>query len=139
MTDFNLTPEEEVDLERYMTGGTSGSIPEEKHNSHKFLHDVLVTKDTTKVGYLKEEEVGLPKLPIRTLKELALFCEDIADMKEFADYFKKESEIVTSTSLSKDAKLLELAVITRRELADVTKKRKTNKGWFRKKDEKEEE
>ena len=47
---------------------------------------------------------------------------------------KKQSEILTSTSLSKEAKLLELAVVSRREVADVTKKpRKENSSWFKRK------
>ena len=37
-----------------------------------------------------------------------------------------------STSLSKDAKLIELAVMQRREIADVTKRpMKENRGWFK--------
>ena len=58
---------------------------------------------------------------------------NIAEEEDWADYFKAKSEILTSTSLSKDAKLLELAVVSRREVADVTPKRQINTGWFKKK------
>lgn len=133
-----LTPEEKQELEQYVTG--SSPMPEEKHNVHKFLHEVAESNDTTKTGYLSEEEVGTPKLPTRTLKSLALYCDHIANMPYFADYFNAESEIVTSTSLSKDAKLLTLAVTSVRHLADVTPKvKKKNKGWFRKKGSKRNE
>lgn len=66
-----------------------GTVPtgEEKQTVHAFLFNVARADDTTKLGYLREEEIGLPKLPIRTLKELALFCEDIASMKYMANYF----------------------------------------------------
>lgn len=131
-----LTSEEEKELADYLTGtsGYGAAQPEEKHNVHKFLHDVVTTKDTTKLGYLTEDELGTSILPVRTCKELALFCEEIAGMAYFSEYFNKESEIITSTSLSKGGKLIDLAVVTRRELADVTKKeRKINKGWFQKK------
>jgi hypothetical protein len=134
---LDLTPEEQIQIENFLRGGMAGgsSQPEEKHNVHKFLHDVVEAEDTTKLGYLKEEEIGLPKLPLRTLKELALFCKDIAGMTYFGEYFDKQAEIMTSTSLSKDAKLLELSVVQRRELGDITRKKvmKENKGWFKKK------
>ena len=126
-----LTQEEEQALEE---AGYGASTQEQPQNTHTFLHNVAITDDTTKLGFLKEEELGLPRLPIRTYKELALFCDKVADMPIFNDYFMEMSEIITSTSLSKDAKLLELAVVTRREVADVTKKpRKENKSWFKSK------
>ena len=108
---------------------------EGKANIHTFFTNVVKTIDTTKTGNLNEDELGMSKLPVRTYKELALFSNDIADDNGWADYFNKMSEIQTSTSLSKDALLLRLAVTTKKELADVTPKRKANKSWFRKKDE----
>lgn len=112
-----------------------GTTPtaEDKQNIHTFLHNVAVATDTTKTGFLEKEELGMPILPVRTYKELALFCEDVADMSYFSDYFRRKAEISTSTSLSKDAKLLSLAVLQKREVADITPKepRKENKGWFR--------
>jgi len=115
-----------------------GSTPsaEEKQNIHSFLHNVAVAKDTTKTGNLSQEELGTPIIPLRTYKELDLFCREIADMEYYADYFKKKGEILTSTSLSKDAKLLSLAILQKREVADVSAQqpRKENKGWFKKRE-----
>ena len=115
--------------------GTTPSA-EEKQNVHTFLHNVAVAKDTTKTGNLQIEELGMPTLPLRTYKELALFCEDIADMDYYANYFRRKGEILTSTSLSKDAKLITLAISTlqKREMADTTKPRKANRGWFKPKE-----
>jgi len=108
------------------------STAEEKQNVHSFLHNVAVSEDTTKTGNLSTEELGTPILPVRTYKELSLFCKEIANMDYFAEYFLKKSEIATSTSLSKDAKLLTLAVVNRTEVADLTKTpRKENKSWFK--------
>jgi len=107
---------------------------EEKHSTHAFLHSVATAEDTTKVGFLKEEEVGIPRLSERTLKELELYCRDIADDTGWGDYFAKRAEILTSTSLSKDAKLLNLSVVNRVETANMTETpRKVNKRWFQKK------
>lgn len=131
-TNEQLTQEELAQLQQFMAG--SAPMSEEKHNIHKFLYDVSVSEDTTKTGNINADELGLPNVPVRTLKELSLFCRNIANMDYFADIFQAESEIITSTSLSKEAKLLELAVVSKRQLEDVTKPvRKENKGWFKKK------
>jgi len=135
MTDVTdeLTPEEVVELQKYLGGGGSPS-PEEKHSVHKFLADVSTSDDTTKTGNLDKDEIGMPKNPVRTYKNISLICSDIMDNPYLRDHFTKEGEILTSTSLSKDAKLINLSVISRRQLEDVTKPKKVNKGWFSKKD-----
>ena len=107
-------------------------VSEEKQNKHSFLVKVVETDDTTKLGYLTEEELGMPKLPLRATKEIALFA-GITGQPYLEDFFNKEAEITTSTSLSKDAKLLTLAALDKKEIADVTKKPKKNSGWFTKK------
>lgn len=127
-----MIEEGELTPEQIQILANAATVPQDKQNTHSFLHAVATEEDTTKVGYLKEEEVGIPKLSQRTLKELALYCSNIANEGEWASYLNARAEILTSTSLSKDAKLLELAVVQRREVADVTKsKPKANKGWFK--------
>lgn len=116
--------------------GFGAPIPEEKHNVHSFLNKVATSEDTTKVGNLTQEEVGMPRLNLRTYKELSLIANDIMDNTFIGDYYDKEAEILTSTSLSKDAKLISLAVMQKRQIEDVTKPRKENSGWFKKKEEK---
>lgn len=108
-------------------------LPEEKQNVHTFLHNVAIAKDTTKLGYLTEEEIGLPNLSLRTYKELEVFCRTVLDKSVFADYYKAKGEVLTSTSLSKEAKLLSLAITTTRQVTGVTleKSKKENKGWFK--------
>ncbi|KKM99392.1 hypothetical protein LCGC14_1148240 [marine sediment metagenome] len=134
MAEDEMTQEEAEDYLKSFGGTGTAPIPEEKHSVHSFLHKVATADDTTKLGNLKEEEVGLPKLPLRTYKELALFCKEIANMEYFSDYFNKKAEILTSTSLSKEALLLKLAVVIRREQSNILKTSpKENKGWFKKK------
>jgi len=105
---------------------------EGKQNMHSFLGKIIESDDTIKVGNISEEELGTPKLPLRTYKELELFCNDIADDNNFSEYFKKMAEVQTSTSLSKDAILLNLVNTLRKEVGDITKRRKRNSGWFSK-------
>ena len=111
------------------------SFNEGKQNIHSFLTNVVKAPDTTKTGNLNQDELGYPKLPVRTYKELELFCNDVWNQKDnWGTYFNKMSEIQTSTSLSKDAILLKLSATLRKELADVSPERKEikeNKGWFK--------
>ncbi len=113
--------------------------PEPKFNTHTFLHKVATSKDTTKTGNLSVDELGIPELPVRSTKELELFSRKVMENDFLADYFKVQAENTLATSLSKDAKLIDLAIAQRRVIEDATKHRKTNPGWFgqkgRKKDE----
>lgn len=132
-SDMNITPEEMQELKQFVEGANSPA-PDQTFNAHKIIKEVMDSDDTTKTAFLTDEELGPANFPVRALQELALFCNEIADMPEMGAIFKKEAEIVNATSLSRDAKLLGLAVIARRELADVTAQpKKENKGWFKKK------
>jgi len=123
-----LTPEELTEL-----GKIVGATPEEKSNVHNFLLKVVETEDTTKVANLNDEELGLAKFPVRTLQELSLFSGALGSMPYFEDYFKKEAEITLATSLSRDAKLLEPAITSNRQVGEIPRKQmKKNRGWFRK-------
>lgn len=111
------------------------SFSENKESIPSFFSKVVLAKDTTKTGNLNSEELGTSVLPVRTYKELAVFCDEIGDATGFSDYFNKMAEIQTSTSLSKDALLLRLVVTSKKEVADVTPQRKINKSWFKKEKE----
>lgn len=131
----------DLEMEQYLRSLGAGTSPsfEEKFGVHKFLDGVAKSKDTTKLGNLNETELGTPRLPLRTLKELAVFCKDVANMGFASDYFAKKAEILTSTSLSKDAKLIGLSVMQRREVSQKLRVRKPKKRWFGKDEEKETE
>src|SRR3990167_2188617 len=110
---------------------------ESSANIPAFFTNVVKSDDTTKTGNLTIDELGMPKLPLRTFKELSVFCKDIAGEKEFSEYFSKMGEIQTATSLSKEGFLMRLVVTQKKELADVTPQRKVNRGWFKKKEERQ--
>lgn len=126
MVEDGLTDKEAEDLLRQFSEG--------KSNLHSFFTNVVKSPDTIKTGNLNSDELGMTVLPVRTYKELEMFCEDIANLSEFSTYFKKMSEIVTSSSLSKEAILLKLAVTIKKELADITPEKKQNSGWFKRKE-----
>ena len=127
-----LTMEEKEELKDILGGYPN---VDNKQSVHTFLHNVATAKDTTKLGNLKEEEIGMLSNPIRSFKHLALFSKEIMKNDSLANFFNSSSEIGTSTSLSREGFLTKLAVVTRREMADVTAPRKENKGWFKKKDD----
>ena len=130
----DMSIEEAQQLIDKISGGGIAPLPEEKHNTHSFLHAVATSDDTTKVANLTAEEVGLAKLPVRTYKELALFCSEVANMDYMSDYFNKKAEIVNATSLAREGFLTRLAVMIRRESTDTIKSpSKPNSGWFKSK------
>lgn len=110
---------------------------EEKHNVHEFLDNVVKAEDTTKIGNLRDDkdmnELGVPSYPVRALKDMALISEKIMGNKYFQDYFEKEAENVLASSLSRGGFLVRQATIQTKQVADITKRRKINKGWFGKK------
>lgn len=110
--------------------GYGSPIVDEKHNAWTFLKRVMEIGSTTRVGNLSSDEVGLPNLSLRTYLELELISSDIIGNPYYANYFKGKAEILSASSLSKDAKLISLSSLQRREIADTTKPRTVNSGWF---------
>lgn len=109
--------------------------PEEKHNVHKFISDVAKSQDTTKTGNLSEVELGITSYSERSFKKMQLDCIKLAADDDWADYMGKSAEVLSSTSLSKYGFLDKLAIVQRRELADMSEQpKKENSGWFKKKD-----
>ncbi|MDD4049859.1 MAG: hypothetical protein PHX47_02505 [Candidatus ainarchaeum sp.] len=129
MTEDNFSEEEAKEMLRQFAEG--------KGNVHSFFTKIIQNPDTTKVGNLDKEELGTPNLPVRSIKELELFAEDIWEDKGWASYFKKLSEIHTSTSLSKDGLLVKLSVTQKKELSDMTPRKKKKTGFFQKKEPEE--
>jgi len=55
-----------------------------------------------KIGNLTKDEIGLPRLPVRTLLELSDDCHIISSMSSFETDFKKQAQDMVNTSLSKE-------------------------------------
>jgi len=96
--------------------------------------NVATAEDTTKTGNLKDDkdfsELGIPSYTVRGAKEMALVADKIMGNNYFKDYFQKEAEITLATSLSRDGFLVKQATVQVKQVADMTKRRKINKGWF---------
>lgn len=110
---------------------------QEEKGIDNFFLEVVRTGDTTKVGNLTENELGLPQLPVRTLKELEADCNLIPSMSSFATSFKNTAETILATSLSKDGFLIKARITQKKEFLNKPRK-KVRKGLFGKKEEEEE-
>jgi len=112
---------------------------DEKQNVFTFLFNIATAKDTTKVGNLRDDkdlnELGIPEMTVRGAKELALISEKIMGNDFFKSYFLEEAEITLATSLSRAGFLPRLATVTTKQIADITRRKKTNSGWFKKSEE----
>ena len=136
------TPEEISDEEAIMkiAQAMKDNAPttEDKQNVHTFLLNVVTTKDTNKVGNLRDDkdmnELGEPQYTVRGAKEMALISNKIMNNKYFEEYFKIEAENTLATSLSREGFLIKQAVTQTKQVADITKRKKINKGWFGKKE-----
>ena len=134
MAEEQLTPEEQAIFEEAVKN-YGAPQQDEKHNVHTFLHKVSVSQDTTKTGNLSEEEIGVTKYSLRTYKKLKLISDKLIGDDMWAEYYRDKGEILSATSLSKDGFLMKQATTQTRQIADITKPRVQNKGWFKKKDE----
>lgn len=134
--EIQLSPEQEQEIAEAIIKNYGAPVPEEKHNIHTFLNTVSKSKDTTKTGFLSDIELGVTPYSERTYKNIELMSRDLCVDNMWADFYKNKAEILTATSLSRNAKLLNLAVLQKKELADVTEdiNKKKNSGWFRPKD-----
>jgi hypothetical protein len=134
MDEEELSPVEQEQLKELVKEYGSPN-PEEKHNQHVFLSKVANSDDTTKTGFLKDEELGFTRFSLRSYKEMELASRNLQLNVTWADYFQKKGEILTATSLSRNGFLTNLAVIQRKQIEDMNAPiQKENKGWFQKKD-----
>lgn len=126
--------EEEAILKLAAAMKDNAPSPDDKNNVHTFLNSVATSKDTTKTGNLSVEEgfneLGNPSYVVRGAKEIALIAEKIMDNEFFKEYFIAEAENTLATSLSKGGFLVRQATTQTKQVADATKRRKVNKGWF---------
>jgi len=136
--DLTTSDEEELKkLAQYMK--ENAPSPEDKQNAFTFLTNVTIAKDTTRLGNLiddeKLNELGIPKHSLRGFKEFARISSEIIQSEFLTNYFNLGSANITETSLSRGGFLVRQATTQVKQVADVTKRRVSNKGWFKKKEQ----
>jgi len=107
---------------------------DEKQSVPAFLFNVVTAADSIKVGNLDNEkdnnELGIPAHTVRGSLEMKRISEQIMDNPFFETWFATEAEATLATSLSKQGFLIKQATTQTKQVADVTKRRTINKGWF---------
>jgi len=107
---------------------------DDKQSVPAFLFNIVTSDDTTKIGNLDNDkdnnELGFPVHNVRGSLELARISDQIMDNEYFTKWFATEAEATLATSLSKQGFLIKQATTQTKQVADVTKRRKINKGWF---------
>ena len=115
----------------------NNSMQDDRQNIHTFLNNVVQTGDidkVAKVGNLRDDkdinELGIPRWHVRGALELARISEMIMDNDFFKDYFQAQAAETLITSLSREGFLIRQGTTSTKQVADITKRRKVNKGWF---------
>lgn len=122
--DLELTPEQIQELaslpEVQQAVGAMGGYPDppSKESLMKFFRDILAfTKldydKISKTGNLSVGEIGFLSLPTRNYLSLANYVE-VEGWDKVAGYLRMKANIVSGTSLSKKALLLNLAITQKR-------------------------
>jgi hypothetical protein len=110
---------------------------DEKQTVHTFLLSVVTAPDSRKIGNLRDDkdlnELGFPRRNVRGSFELARISRKLMNNEFFATYFEEEAENILATSLSREGFLVRQATTQVKKVADITKRRKVNRGWFGKK------
>ena len=125
----------EEDLKKLGEIGTGyGSPePEKKEGIFRFFRYILNIKDTTRIGNLRDSELGVTRVGVRSYQEIANYAY-AEDLDLVGDYFRDKSDIITATSMSRKGFWPQLFVT---QIKKETKEKPTEakKGWFAKKEE----
>jgi len=127
--------ERQGDMQEEVYGETAPSY-RPKPDLYNLFWKVVKTRDSSKVGNLGSEELGVFDISVRDCFRIAMIADTLGH-HGFADFFIAQAEIALSTSASKEGWLPELFV-SQRKLSQRTKKaeiklpERDNKGLFKK-------
>jgi hypothetical protein len=106
----------EADQEAKEEQDLFGNIPvtKDRDSVFTFFKHLVGIKDTTRVSNIDpSRELGMLQFSIRTNKYLGLVG-DICGDNDFADFWRQQSEIITSSAMSKKGWLVEVPQSQRR-------------------------
>lgn len=124
--------EEELKQQLNTDSGSYGSPSKKEEDSlFKFFREILDKQDSTRIGNLREKELGLVKMGVRDYQELACYAE-AEGLDLVSSYLMDLSHIITSTSMSKKGFWSSLFV-TRIKKEQKTKETEKKGGLFSRK------
>ena len=89
-------------------------MPQKRDDLYSLFWKVINIKDSSKVGNLGKEELGMFNISVRDLQRISLLSNSLGH-KYFGDYWLKQGEIILATSSSKEGWLPELFVSNKTE------------------------
>ena len=98
-----------LDTENLEPQGWDAPSHEVKDNIYKFFRDVLKEEDSTRIGNVKDEELGRATKSIRALHNIADYAE-VEELDKVSEYIRNKALTITSTSMSRKGWFLSLAV-----------------------------
>jgi len=141
MSDEEQKEEEMTDEQAIMkiAQAMKNDVPsqEDKQNVHTFLINVVKEQEIeniSKVGNLRDDkelnEIGIPMWNIRGCLEMARISKSLMGNDFFKNYFESSARETLSSSLSREGFIIRQATTQTKQVADITKRRKINKGMF---------
>jgi len=121
----------EEELKKLESKDTSYGSPSasQKDNLFKFFRYILTTKDTTRVGNISAQELGISDLSVRGWKRIAHYAR-AEGLDIVANYLDGQSEIMTSSSMSKKGFWAQLTVTQIKKEQKLKEPTKEKKKWF---------
>jgi len=112
----------------------NASSSDDKQNVHTFLNNVVLAQDNKKIANLRDDkdfnELGMPDHNVRGNLTMIRISDLIMGNDTFKDFFESEVQDTLATSLSREGFLVRQGTTTTKQVADITKRRSINKGWF---------
>ena len=106
--------EDSIERQQDIMEDYSAPTYKEKDDLFSLFWKVVLKTDSSKVGNLDPKiELGIPNMTVRDLQRVGLIGHTLGH-PGFANFFRKQAEIVLSTSASKDGWLPELFVTQRK-------------------------
>ena len=85
-----------------------------KDDLYSLFKWVISRENSSKIGNIDKTELGMLNISVRDCQKIALLA-DTLNHTGFADFFRFQSEIILSTSLSKKGHLIDLFVTTQKK------------------------
>ncbi len=121
----------EDDLKKIDAGSSEYGAPEaqKKEGIFKFFREILHIKDSTRVGNLKDSELGTTKLGVRHYQEVALYAE-AEKLDVVSKYLRAKANIITSTSMSRKGFFVQSIITNIKKEGKIKEPREEKKAWF---------
>jgi len=88
--------------------------PRQKDDLYSLFKWIIKKIDSSKIGNLNKEELGMLNISVRDCQKIALLADSLGH-PAFGKFFKAQGEITLATSLSKKGHLVELFVTSQKK------------------------